>query len=282
MQTYSAKEFGKVLDYTESLEGEEDESGPHSLICPFASLRTLTETEREQVLAALAAYPDDGVAGYMPNGNLVVVSAEMQPATWEKLMQEVRRLLARHPKAQEEEFYGIYDFSGARDEFYLMCQEAELNGELMENGTTEERIDALIAQGRFDLTQKQRGERWEPLLMLVEDDHFVSVVFLDQLRIYETRRAGNAVDCFKTYLSDAPDILFLDIELPDWDGISIIKKIRSFDPDAFIVMLSANSYAEKVKQAMEAGANGFMTKPFNRGKIEEYLKKYKRAKGRIH
>ncbi len=76
------------------------------------------------------------------------------------------------------------------------------------------------------------------------------------------------------YLTYAPDIVFLDIELPDIEGHRLAQLLKAIDPNAYIVMVTANNYAEDVAKAIENGAKGFIVKPYSKDKIIEAIVKF--------
>jgi two-component system, chemotaxis family, chemotaxis protein CheY len=75
------------------------------------------------------------------------------------------------------------------------------------------------------------------------------------------------------YKQYAPDILLLDIHMPGKDGLEVLHDIQDIDPQAYIIMLSADSSAENVGYTLQEGAKGFMTKPFTREKLLELTHK---------
>jgi len=68
--------------------------------------------------------------------------------------------------------------------------------------------------------------------------------------------------------------IFLDIELPDGDGKELIAQINDINPETNVVMVSAHSAVENVKEAIDKGAKGFVVKPFTPKKIAAMLKKF--------
>ncbi|MDE3060930.1 MAG: response regulator [Pseudomonadota bacterium] len=120
----------------------------------------------------------------------------------------------------------------------------------------------------------QRNLRREPSLMIIEDDAFsrrlVENVLAKEYRLTGLESAENALF---TYARLAPDLLFLDINLPDVTGHELLGKIMALDPDAYVVMLSGNSDRENVMQAMRLGAKGFVAKPFTREKLFQYIER---------
>jgi two-component system KDP operon response regulator KdpE len=70
--------------------------------------------------------------------------------------------------------------------------------------------------------------------------------------------------------NDAPDLLILDLGLPDIDGISVIKRLRQFS-DLPILVLSARSLEQSKIEALDAGADDYLTKPFGIGELNSRL-----------
>lgn len=68
-----------------------------------------------------------------------------------------------------------------------------------------------------------------------------------------------------------PDLVTMDITMPDMDGISAVRKIKELNPGAKIVMVSAMGQKPMIKEALEAGAKDFIVKPFDREKIISIL-----------
>ncbi|MDU0112777.1 response regulator [Psychrosphaera aquimarina] len=98
-----------------------------------------------------------------------------------------------------------------------------------------------------------------------------TLVHMEVTEIYEASCGADALDAFKQHI---PDVVFLDIELPDSDGQEILKQIRSIKSNAFVVMVSAHSTVDIVKYSLSHGAAGFIVKPFSPKKITTILKKF--------
>ena len=99
---------------------------------------------------------------------------------------------------------------------------------------------------------------------------------LFQMGVTEIYEAPNGESALAKFSEHFPDVVFLDIELPDADGNSILKQIKARKSDAFVVMISAHSSVENVKEAVSSGASGFIVKPFSPQKITNILNKYPR------
>lgn len=84
---------------------------------------------------------------------------------------------------------------------------------------------------------------------------------------YQFRRARNGAQAVMDALSYRPDVMLLDLGLPDMDGIDIIKKIRSWSNMPIIVVSARSDDRDKVA-ALDAGADDYLTKPFS---VDELL-----------
>lgn len=79
--------------------------------------------------------------------------------------------------------------------------------------------------------------------------------------------AGDGAEGLKKYKELSPDLVTLDITMPNVDGISALKNIMAYNPAARVVMITALGKGEKVLEALNAGAKNYITKPFAKGQI---------------
>lgn len=111
-------------------------------------------------------------------------------------------------------------------------------------------------------------------VMIVEDDIFSQNLVKSILKNkYDVLSTDDGIGAIISYVKNAPDILFLDIGLPDLNGHDVLKKIFEIDPTAYVVMLSGNGDKQNVLKAIELGAKGFISKPFTHEKIHSYIEK---------
>lgn len=85
--------------------------------------------------------------------------------------------------------------------------------------------------------------------------------------------AKNGREAVEKYIECKPDIVTMDITMPDMTGIEALKKIREIDPKAKIVMISAMGQEKMVKEAILSGAKNFIVKPFKEEHIVQTLLK---------
>lgn len=85
--------------------------------------------------------------------------------------------------------------------------------------------------------------------------------------------ASSGDETISLYAKVRPDLVTMDIVMPNPNGIECVKKIREFDPHAKIVMVTALGQEAMVVEALKAGAADFVIKPFKAGKVIEAVDK---------
>ena len=113
----------------------------------------------------------------------------------------------------------------------------------------------------------------------VEDDPPIRNLIATTLKTHEYKYllAKNGEEAILQASSYAPDVVFLDLGLPDIDGIEIIKRIREWS-NMPIIVISARSEDEDKIEALDAGADDYLTKPFS---VEELLARLRVMQRRI-
>lgn len=85
--------------------------------------------------------------------------------------------------------------------------------------------------------------------------------------------AVNGEDALDKYMSLHPDLVTMDITMPDVDGLQGVKMIKEHDPAAKVIMISAMGQESMVREAILAGAKTFIVKPFKEDFVIETIKK---------
>jgi two-component system chemotaxis response regulator CheY len=85
--------------------------------------------------------------------------------------------------------------------------------------------------------------------------------------------AINGRESIDLYMQTQPDVVMMDITMPDMDGITAVNEIKRIDATAKIIMCSAMGQKDMVLKAVAAGAKGFIVKPFQAEKVIETLQK---------
>ncbi|MBM3617910.1 MAG: response regulator [Alphaproteobacteria bacterium] len=107
-------------------------------------------------------------------------------------------------------------------------------------------------------------------ILVVEDDPSYRNLARNALIGHERYMAATARDGLDLYTKHQPDIVFLDLSLPDESGMQLLLKIRAQNPEAFIVMLTSSRLSDDVLLAQRCAANGYVTKPFTRKLMQAY------------
>ncbi|WP_404286768.1 response regulator [Microvirga sp. RSM25] len=113
-----------------------------------------------------------------------------------------------------------------------------------------------------------------PTRVLVIDDEPAIYRFLKpalEANDYQTISAGTAADGLKRIAADAPDIVVLDLGLPDMDGKDVIVRVREWSDVPIIVLSARDREAEKIA-ALDLGADDFVNKPFGMGELMARLR----------
>jgi DNA-binding NtrC family response regulator len=101
-------------------------------------------------------------------------------------------------------------------------------------------------------------------VLIVDDEDLIRWSLAERLRAdgHEVIEAGTAQEALNR-VESGPDLVLLDYKLPDEDGISVLKKLRDFDPDVIVMMLTAHQDINLIVDAMKAGAFDYAVKPFD-------------------
>lgn len=81
----------------------------------------------------------------------------------------------------------------------------------------------------------------------------------------------NGAEAVELYKSEKPDLVFMDIVMPEKDGNTALSEIREFDKDALIIIVSSVGTQDQLKKAIQLGAKDFIQKPFEKNQIQEII-----------
>lgn len=116
-----------------------------------------------------------------------------------------------------------------------------------------------------------------PLIMVAEDeDNNFELVKVVLSKRYRLLRARNGIEAVTICEDEHPDLILMDIRMPDMNGLDATRIIKEVNHDVPIIALSAYAFDDNIREAKEAGCNDFMAKPFRvedlLDKIQKYLK----------
>ncbi|WP_407371280.1 response regulator [Carnobacterium sp.] len=113
-------------------------------------------------------------------------------------------------------------------------------------------------------------------VMIVDDAAFMRMKLKDILEkngYKVVAEAQNGVEAVEKYKAEKPDLVTMDITMPEMDGVDALKEIKAFDPAARVVMCSAMGQQGMVMDAIRSGAVDFIVKPFDSDRVIKALDK---------
>lgn len=115
----------------------------------------------------------------------------------------------------------------------------------------------------------------KPLSMLLVDDSLLTIKklrkMLESLGHQIAGTASTGEQAIQEYKRLHPDLVTMDITMPDMDGIEATRRIIEADPEAVIIMVTSHGQEQMVMDAIDAGAKGYVLKPIKQDKLSEYL-----------
>ena len=113
-------------------------------------------------------------------------------------------------------------------------------------------------------------------ILICDDAAFMRMMIKDILTKNGYDVAGeaeNGLKAIEKYSETKPDLVLMDITMPEMDGIQALKKIREADSNAVVIMCSAMGQQAMVIEAIQSGAKDFIVKPFQAERVIEAVKK---------
>lgn len=112
-------------------------------------------------------------------------------------------------------------------------------------------------------------------VLVVDDAAFMRMMIRDILAKegYVIHEAVNGRDAIKKYAEIRPDLVTMDITMPEMSGLDALREIRTKDPAARVLIVSAMGQQRMIVEALESGAMDFLVKPFQPTKVVETVKK---------
>ena len=113
-------------------------------------------------------------------------------------------------------------------------------------------------------------------ILICDDAAFMRMMIKDILTKHGYNVVGEAENGLKAvekYSETKPDLVLMDITMPEMDGIQALKKIKELDSGATVIMCSAMGQQAMVIESIQAGAKDFIVKPFQADRVIEAVKK---------
>ncbi len=91
---------------------------------------------------------------------------------------------------------------------------------------------------------------------------------------YNLIRARDGIEAVSLFNDKKPDLILMDIKMPNMDGLDATRIIRELSPNIPIIALSAYAYKQDTEEALAAGCNDFLAKPLSVAKLKQILNKW--------
>ena len=112
-------------------------------------------------------------------------------------------------------------------------------------------------------------------ILITDDSEFIRLKLSKMLLGYghAVLEAENGVKAIDSYKTNHPDLVLMDVTMPEMDGIMTLRQIRLFDAKAKVIMLTALGQDSVMLDAIKSGARDFIVKPFDRERIMNAIQK---------
>lgn len=115
-----------------------------------------------------------------------------------------------------------------------------------------------------------------PKILIVDDNDLMRTLLRGLLRNEEYEIVGeakNGIVALELAERLRPDIVCMDVMMPEMDGLEALQSIKAKHPEIRVVMITGNPSVETVQESIQSGANGFIVKPFNAARVIETLQR---------
>lgn len=118
--------------------------------------------------------------------------------------------------------------------------------------------------------------KYQPKVVIVDDNDLMRTLLRGMLRGEEYRVVGearNGLQAVEAVQRLYPDIVCLDVMMPEMDGLEALQAIKQARPQTAVIMITGNPSVENVQESIQGGAASFIVKPFNTAKVLDTLGK---------
>jgi DNA-binding NtrC family response regulator len=112
-------------------------------------------------------------------------------------------------------------------------------------------------------------------ILVVDDEHLIRWSLEQQLQRegYRVLLAETGAAALQLAQAESPELILLDVRLPDADGVVLLERLRAADPDTLVILITAHGGVESAVRAMKAGAHDYIIKPFDVEELKLTVKK---------
>lgn len=117
-------------------------------------------------------------------------------------------------------------------------------------------------------------------ILVVEDEESLCQTIAKGLRIagYEVDICYNGKEACELFMTEAFDLIILDLNLPEMDGMDVLRQLRNDDPEIRVLILSSRSQIKDKVEGLDAGANDYLAKPFHFEELEARIRSLTRRR----
>lgn len=206
----------------------------------------------------------------------------------------VEQFKARYPlqidTAKLESLFAVYDTTVHGEDLRLIFRE-KLHKRQNEDGLLAKPAEPEKKGWEPEFTEEQqallmkaifnRAARKGIKILIVEDQRFSRKLLSGLLeRTFYCFEAENGEQAVRLYAEHAPNIVFLDIELPDASGHELAALFKKYDIGSYVIMVTGNNYAKDVAMAKKNKVQGFIVKPYQKQRILSVIEAYKSKRGK--
>ncbi|MDQ3268351.1 MAG: response regulator [Pseudomonadota bacterium] len=122
----------------------------------------------------------------------------------------------------------------------------------------------------------------KPTAIVVDDDNMMREMLMIILRSEDypvVGEASNGPDAIALFGRRKPGLVLLDINMPKMGGMQVLEEIRKISPATIVLMVSAEATMDKVREAIQKGADGFVVKPLNPASVLDKIAMCIKRKG---
>lgn len=220
---------------------------------------------------------NEAIIYYFEDGDIVILCDSSEKIVLDGLRRSLQECLH---VVLDAKLYTFHDVNKDRAALKQLCQEKISNIPKVRAEKAQKLLNDLFVctaqqKDAFYQASYSRKFRSSPHILLVEDQAFSMELLRNILSSrYTIHSSYNARTAWDIYLDCAPDIVLLDIEMPGIDGHELAKAMTSLDPQAHVIMVTANHYAQDVEKAKANGVKGYVAKPYNKQKILDCIEKF--------
>ena len=265
----------KILDKIH--QEDEENSNKHCLHIPLSKAKLSTEYLFDKFLHALDSLPDSYMAQVYicEDKDIFIFMAGFMQRPFDDFLRKFSVEVNEPEIAHIGHFFEIQKNADHLEHMCLQKMKSPSTHDWRDDWDTQDEQSAQLPTLNPELVsniEKRREQRTIPLILIVDDDELSRTLAQNSIEgEYEITLADDGSSALRKFVEHAPDIVFLDIGLPDMSGHDVLEYIFQVNPNAYVIMFSGRNNKENIMRAMKIGAQGFLSKPFTREKLNRYI-----------